>query len=58
MDNVKAVVLNWDGSQCLSGSSDGTIKLWVLGQQQCILTIRCHNQGIWALAVSSHHKLL
>lgn len=50
MDNVKALVLNWDGSQCLSGSSDGTIKLWALGQQQCIMTIRCHTQGVWALA--------
>lgn len=56
MDNVKALVLNWDGTQCLSGSSDGTIKLWALGQQQCIQTIRCHNQGVWALAVSLKNK--
>ena len=35
--------------QCLSGSSDGTIKLWSLGQQRCIATIYCHSEGVWAL---------
>lgn len=33
-DNVKALVVSRDGSQCLSGSSDGTIKLWSIGQQR------------------------
>lgn len=50
-DNVKALVVNRDGTQCLSGSSDGTIKLWSLGQQQCIQTIRIHSEGVWALLV-------
>jgi len=36
--------------QILSGSSDGTIKLWSLGQQRCIGTIRIHNEGVWTLA--------
>ena len=35
--------------QCLSGSSDGTIKLWSLGQQRCIATIHNHEEGVWAL---------
>ena len=48
-DNVKALVLNRDGTQCLSGSSDGTIKLWSLGQQRCIATYSCHEEGVWAL---------
>ena len=39
-------------SQCLSGSSDGTIRLWSLGQQRCIQTIRVHDEGVWALQVS------
>jgi WD repeat-containing protein 48 len=51
VDNVKALVLNRDGTQCLSGSSDGTIKLWSLGQQRCITTIRVHDEGVWALLV-------
>ena len=38
-DNVKALVLNRDGTQCVSGSSDGTIKLWSLGQQRCVLLL-------------------
>ena len=70
-DNVKALILNKDGTQvcvflyvnfyidfnltkkklliffqCISGSSDGTIKLWSLGQQRCIATIYCHTEGI------------
>lgn len=36
-------------SQCLSGSSDGTIRLWSLGQQRCIATYRVHDEGVWAL---------
>ena len=38
-DNVKALVLNRDGTQCVSGSSDGTIKLWSLGQQRCVCSV-------------------
>jgi len=37
--------------QCLSGSSDGTIKLWSLGQQRCIQTIKVHDEGVWSLQV-------
>ncbi|KAH1176885.1 hypothetical protein KIL84_010587 [Mauremys mutica] len=51
-DNVKALLLNRDGTQCLSGSSDGTIRLWSLGQQRCIATYRVHDEGVWALQVN------
>ena len=37
--------------QCLSGSSDGTIKLWSLGQQRCIATYKVHDEGVWSLQV-------
>ncbi|GAB1294815.1 WD repeat-containing protein 48 [Apodemus speciosus] len=37
---------------CLSGSSDGTIRLWSLGQQRCIATYRVHDEGVWALQVN------
>jgi len=50
-DNIKALVLNRDGTQCLSASSDGTIKLWSLGQQRCVQTFRVHKEGVWALLV-------
>ncbi|GFY37750.1 WD repeat-containing protein 48 [Trichonephila inaurata madagascariensis] len=36
-------------TDCLSGSSDGTIRLWSLGQQRCVATIRVHEVGVWAL---------
>uniref|UniRef100_A0A8D0FUE7 WD repeat-containing protein 48 n=1 Tax=Strix occidentalis caurina TaxID=311401 RepID=A0A8D0FUE7_STROC len=39
-------------AQCLSGSSDGTIRLWSLGQQRCIATYRVHDEGVWALQVN------
>ncbi|XP_052718579.1 WD repeat-containing protein 48-like [Crassostrea angulata] len=48
-DNVRALVLNRDGTQCLSGSSDGTIRLWSLGQQRCVATYRVHDDSVWAL---------
>lgn len=50
-DNVKSLIVNRDGTQVLSGSSDGTIKLWSLGQQRCMLTIRVHEEAVWALQV-------
>ena len=37
--------------QCVSGSSDGTVRLWSLGQQRCIETFRMHEEGVWSLAV-------
>lgn len=52
-DNIKALVLNKDGTQCLSASSDGTIKLWSLGQQRCVQTIKVHSEGVWALLVNA-----
>lgn len=42
----------WCHPQCLSGSSDGTIRLWSLGQQRCIATYRVHDEGVWALQVN------
>ncbi|XP_044727853.1 WD repeat-containing protein 48 homolog [Chrysoperla carnea] len=48
-DNVKALQLSNDGKQILSASSDGTIKLWCLGEQRCIQTLRVHDGAVWSL---------
>lgn len=52
-DNVKCIVVNTEGTQCLSASSDGTVRLWSLGQQRCITTMRIHDEGVWTLQVSN-----
>lgn len=38
--------------QCLSASSDHTIRLWSLGQQRCISTIEAHTEGVWTMCVN------
>lgn len=40
-DNVKALVVSRDGSHCISGSSDGTIRVWNLGIQRLFLFLLC-----------------
>lgn len=35
-DNIRALLVNDEGTLLLSGSSDHTIRLWDLGQQRCI----------------------
>ena len=39
-------------AQCLSASSDGTVKLWDLGQQRCVATYSMHDDPVWALWAS------
>ena len=56
-DNVKALVLNRDGTQCVSGSSDGTIKLWSLGQQRCVVYLE-NNMNIVHVNSMKYNNLL
>lgn len=44
-DNVRALQISSDGALVLSGSSDGMVKLWDLGQQ------RCMQVGAWGCLV-------
>ena len=38
-------------SQLLSGSSDGTVRLWSVIQHCCIETFRLHDEGVWTVVV-------
>ena len=45
----RALVFNRQGTMCLSGSSDHTIRLWDLGQQRCVQTFAVHTDSVWCL---------
>jgi len=53
-DNVKSLLVYRDGSQVLSGSSDGTIRLWSIGQQRCIISRRMPCDAVWALQANEN----
>ena len=44
--------VNPEGTLCLSGSSDHTMRLWDLGQQRCLHTYAAHTDSVWALAAA------
>ncbi|CAI2347528.1 unnamed protein product [Caenorhabditis sp. 36 PRJEB53466] len=52
-DNVRALVVNDDGTRAVSAGSDATIRLWDIGQQRCIATCIAHEEGVWTLQVDS-----
>ena len=43
--------------QALSGSSDGTVRLWCLRQQRCLETFRVHDEGVWSLVVDEQFQV-
>jgi WD repeat-containing protein 48 len=49
LTGCRAVVLNPEGTLCLTASSDQTIRLWDLGQQRCVQTFAVHTDSVWAL---------
>ena len=48
----RCLVVNAEGTMCLSGSSDHTMRLWDLGQQRCLHTYAVHTDSVWALQAS------
>lgn len=53
-DNVRALVVNDDGTRALSAGSDATIRLWDIGEQRVITTCLAHEEGVWTLQVAGN----
>mmetsp|Transcript_145734 Transcript_145734/g.369972 ORF Transcript_145734/g.369972 Transcript_145734/m.369972 type:complete len:1195 (-) Transcript_145734:30-3614(-) len=51
-ENVRALVLSDDGTICISGSGDRTVRVWDLGMRRCIHVFDAHHDSVWALAVA------
>lgn len=49
-DNIRALQLNAEGTMCLSGSSDHSLRLWDLRQRNCLKQWRHHEDSVWAIA--------
>eukprot|EP00298_Acanthocystis_sp_HF-20_P001308 c11709_g1_i1.p1 GENE.c11709_g1_i1~~c11709_g1_i1.p1 ORF type:complete len:128 (-),score=44.37 c11709_g1_i1:26-409(-) len=57
-DNIRSLCLSQDGTKIISGSSDHTIKIWDIGQQSCIGTIRNHLDSVWTLSADTNFRYL
>nr|A8XSW2.3 RecName: Full=WD repeat-containing protein 48 homolog [Caenorhabditis briggsae] len=57
-DNVRALLLNDDGTRALSAGSDGTIRLWDIGMQKNIATGIAHEEGVWTIQVDASFKFV
>ncbi|PAV88354.1 hypothetical protein WR25_07590 isoform B [Diploscapter pachys] len=52
-DNIRSICFSYDGTKCITASSDATVRLWDIGQQRCIATCLAHQEGVWTLQVDS-----
>ncbi|PIC37899.1 hypothetical protein B9Z55_010087 [Caenorhabditis nigoni] len=57
-DNVRALLLNDDGTRALSAGSDGTIRLWDIGMQKNIATGIAHEEGVWTIQVDASFRFV
>lgn len=51
-ENVRALVLSDDGTICISGSADRTVRVWDIGMRRCIHVFDAHSDSVWALAAA------
>ncbi|KAK5578007.1 hypothetical protein RB653_002956 [Dictyostelium firmibasis] len=52
-DNIRSILLNPNSTRCLSASSDGTVRLWDIGEQRCIQVFDdLHTDSVWTLAAN------
>jgi WD repeat-containing protein 61 len=47
---VLSVAANPNGKSFATGSSDAKVKVWDLGQRQCVQTFQQHEDQVWAVA--------
>jgi WD40 repeat protein len=55
---VEAVTFSSSGEHLISGSRDGTIRIWSVSQRQCMHTITAHEERVTSLALSPDDRLL
>lgn len=48
-DNVRALVMDIDGTRLVSGGSDHAMKIWDLRQRRCSHTCSIHTDSLWCL---------
>jgi len=53
-ENVRALVLSDDGTMCISGSTDRTVRVWDLGMRRCVHVFDAHHDSVWSLALAGH----
>lgn len=52
-DCVRSLAVSSHGKVVLSGSSDGTLKLWDIGMCRCVHTYKLHSDSVWCLLPSA-----
>ena len=57
-DSVFSVAVSADGRMAVSGSDDGTVRVWELAGGRCTAVLEGHTQRIHALAFSADGKFL
>ncbi len=55
--DVTSVAFSPDGTEALSGSQDGTLRLWDLASGKCLLIFEGHSQGVTSVAFSPNGTL-
>jgi len=41
------------GGECITGSSDKRVRVWDLGQRQCVYTCKDHADQVWGVCYNS-----
>lgn len=51
-ENVRALAMSDDGTICISGSADRTVRVWDVGMRRCVHVFDAHHDSVWALGVA------